>query len=89
MDPSSTDVDALFFNGRIVSMPRNRALKSKLLAFVAQRFEVGSTYVEAEVNEILSVLIDDHVALRRYLIDGRFLDRDNYGSYWRRPRTPG
>ena len=65
-------------------MPRNRALKAELLGFVVQRFEVGRTYYEFELNEILGNIYDDYVALRRYLIDGHFLQRNSGdGSYWR------
>ena len=65
-------------------MPRNRALKAELLGFVVQRFEVGRTYYEFEVNQILGNIYDDYVALRSYLIDGNFLQRNSgNGSYWR------
>ena len=53
-----------------------------VLDHLAQDFEPGRTYPEAEVNEILGGFHDDHAALRRYLVDEAFLAREG-GVYWR------
>jgi hypothetical protein len=53
-----------------------------LLDSIAQSFEPGRRYSEAEVNAILRTLHDDHAALRRYLVDEDFLSRED-GRYWR------
>jgi hypothetical protein len=49
---------------------------------LAQRFEPGRVYTEAEVNEALSEAHPDYAALRRYLVDDLFLSRED-GRYWR------
>lgn len=50
---------------------------------VAARFERGRMYKEKEVNEILKAFHDDHVTLRRFLIEHGLLDRNRDGSqYW-------
>jgi hypothetical protein len=49
---------------------------------VAQEFEPGRQYREAEVDEILKEVYDDHASLRRYLIDEGMLARES-GMYWR------
>jgi hypothetical protein len=69
-------------DGRITSMPAKRAKRLVLLDHVARQFEVGVHYSELEVNAVLREVYDDYVALRRYLIDEGFLDRD-HGEYWR------
>jgi hypothetical protein len=63
-------------------MPTRRAKRLVVLDHVAQSFELGVTYPEAQVNEILAGFHDDYAALRRYLVDEQFLSRDG-GVYWR------
>ena len=41
------------------------------------------SYQEAAVNEILKTLYDDHVTLRRYLVDEELMSRTPDGTYWR------
>ena len=69
-------------DGRITSMPAKRARRLLLLDWVAQAFEPGRQYPEAEVDGILREAHDDHAALRRYLVDEGFLSR-RAGFYWR------
>jgi hypothetical protein len=69
-------------DGRIVTMPAKRFRRLVLLNHVAQLFEVGVRYEEGEVNLRLRNLHEDYAALRRYLVDEGFLDRD-HGMYWR------
>jgi hypothetical protein len=69
-------------DGRLVTMPTKRAKRLVVLDHVAQSFELGVTYPEAQVNEILAGFHDDYAALRRYLVDEQFLSRDG-GVYWR------
>lgn len=47
-----------------------------VLEYVAGRFEPDRQYAEPEVNELLKSLHDDHVSLRRYLVDEGLLDRE-------------
>jgi hypothetical protein len=69
-------------DGRIVTMPAKRAKRRLLLDRVAQEFEPGRRYREAEVNAVLKTLCDDHAALRRYLVDEELMSRES-GVYWR------
>ena len=61
-----------------------------MLERIALEFEPGRRYDEKEVNVIVGAFFTDHAALRRYLVDEGFLDRD-HGEYWRarRPRRRG
>jgi len=70
-------------DGRITVMPARRAVRLLLLDRVAQAFEPGRRYKEPAVNEILKTLYDDHVTLRRYLVDEELMSRTPDGTYWR------
>jgi hypothetical protein len=70
-------------DGRITVLPARRAVRLLLLDEVAQAFEPGRRYDEAAVNEVLKALYDDHVTLRRYLVDEDLMSRTPDGTYWR------
>jgi hypothetical protein len=69
-------------DGRITTLPARRSRRLILLDYVAQLFDVGVRYSEADVNRKLRTLHDDYAALRRYLVDEGFLSRE-HGEYWR------
>jgi hypothetical protein len=71
-----------FDDGRLVSIPVQRAKRLVVLDFLAQQFDPGQRYPEREVNAILSKFYPDYAAVRRYLVDEEFLERSE-GSYWR------
>jgi hypothetical protein len=83
LSPSAQAVFRAFVkDGRIATMPAKRSKRLVLLDYVAGFFEIGVRYGEQDVNTILRTVFDDYVALRRYLVDEGFLDRDS-GEYWR------
>lgn len=71
--------------GHLSSFSRREKHKWVVLEEIAKRFEMGRTYHEKEINQILQDVYPDHVTLRRYLIDFGFLERKSDGSeYWLR-----
>ena len=78
--------------GRLRRLPSKPAKREVLLAHLAERFEPGERYTEAQVNEVLAEVAEggetDHVALRRYLVDYRLLAREA-GVYWRTASRSG
>jgi hypothetical protein len=81
--PGPTEVAALFRDGRLVDVPREGALRRQLLEMLVERFAEGRDYTEKDVGGVLSEVVDDVAAFRRYLVDHRLLERDNVGRYWR------
>jgi hypothetical protein len=71
-----------FRDGKLVYLPEKFGKRQIVLEEVAQAFEPGTRYAEAEVNMVLRDLYPDFAALRRYLIDSAFLSRGD-GFYWR------
>jgi hypothetical protein len=68
--------------GRVDALPARQSRRRMLLAEVAQAFEPGVRYPESAVNQVLAAIYPDYAALRRYLVDEEFMDRDG-GEYWR------
>jgi hypothetical protein len=81
-DDVPTVLRAFVRDGRITSIPAQHSKRLVLLDMLSQQFEPGRRYTEAQVNAVLQRWHDDHAALRRYLVDDGFLDRDA-GQYWR------
>jgi hypothetical protein len=71
-----------FRGGRLVSIPTQKSKQLVVLDRLAQEFDIGRRYKEREVNAVLRRYHDDFAALRRYLVDEAFLDREA-GEYWR------
>ena len=72
-----------FFSGEdLVEIPANRRKRSVILERLAQDFEPGIRYSEAEVSRHLEHYNPDYAALRRYLVEENLLSRAE-GVYWR------
>ncbi|WP_034265192.1 DUF2087 domain-containing protein [Actinospica robiniae] len=69
---------------RLTKLPelKNQERLLTVLEELAQSFEPGVRYPEAEVNLTLSGFHPDFAALRRYLVDSALLSRGD-GYYWR------
>ena len=74
-----------FFDGdRLTGIPASHSKRLVILDVLAQDFEPGIRYSEKQVNLILGKRFADTAALRRYLVDDGFLDREGGGGpYWR------
>jgi hypothetical protein len=73
---------AFFRDGRLLQIPTVRSKRLIVLDVLAQEFEPGRRYSETMVNLILGKFHEDVAALRRYLVDEEFMDREA-GEYWR------
>jgi len=73
---------AFFRDGRLTEIPAKESKRRVVLERIALEFEPGVRYDERTVNAIVGRFSLDHAALRRYLVDEGFLDRD-HGTYWR------
>jgi DNA-binding transcriptional ArsR family regulator len=68
------------------TIPASRKKRWSVLKWLAEKFEPGRRYREAEVNKLLQRHHWDSATLRRELIGYRMLDRDD-GLYWRLPES--
>ena len=69
-------------DGRLRSIPVKQSKLLIVLDHLAQSFEPGRRYPEAEVNKILEQFHPDYAALRRYLVENGFMTRED-NVYWR------
>jgi hypothetical protein len=81
-EDEETVLRTFFRAGRLTEIPVKESKRRIVLERVALEFEPGRRYDEREVNVIVGAFFNDYAALRRYLVDERFLDRD-HGVYWR------
>lgn len=81
--PEEIDLLGRFFSGgRLESIPSQRSKRRVVLERLAQEFEPGLRYEEADVNFRLQLFHADYAALRRHLVDEGLLSRAE-GVYWR------
>lgn len=73
-------------NGLVNQWPKKHTDKHLVLVYLADKFEVGRSYDEQEINDILKQwhTFSDWPLLRRELFEQGFLDRDLSGSDYRR-----
>jgi DNA-binding transcriptional ArsR family regulator len=72
-----------FLDGeRLKEIPASHAKRQVILEWLAGKFELGVTYPERQVNEIIGRHHPDYAALRRYLVDAGLMQRAD-GKYWR------
>jgi DNA-binding transcriptional ArsR family regulator len=67
---------------RLKDIPAQEKKRLVILRWLADQFEWGHVYSEAEVNAVLKRHHPDAAALRRYLVGARLMDRE-HGTYWR------
>jgi len=69
--------------GQIKQFPSREKKRLILLQEIIKSFQKGIIYTEKEVNALLKPRYNDHVLLRRYLVDYKLLGRKQDGSeYW-------
>ncbi len=77
----------LGIDGPLSTFPTREKRRLILLKHIVTRFRPDQIYNEKEVNAILSAVYEDHVMLRRLLVDYGLLSRRADGSEYRRTST--
>ena len=76
---------AFLVDGRLTTIPARERKRQVILRYLAENdFEEGRDYPEREVDQRLALRQRDVAALRRYLVDSGYLERQA-GVYRRRP----
>lgn len=74
-------------DGKITVLPKKQKNKIEIFEFIYAHLKSYSetyseTYTEKELNEKIKELYDDFATMRRYLVDYKFVIRDNYGQHY-------
>jgi len=78
-------VHAFIVDGRLTTIPARERKRQVILRYLAEHdFEVDRDYPEREVDQRLALRHRDVAALRRYLVDSGYMQRQT-GIYRRRP----
>ncbi|MGI8857559.1 MAG: metalloregulator ArsR/SmtB family transcription factor [Thermomicrobiales bacterium] len=76
-----------YFDGeRLKQIPVNRKKRAVILNWLAEQFETDARYPEKAVTEIIKRHHEDSATLRRELVGGGWMQREN-GIYWRTSDT--
>ncbi|MEO5921161.1 MAG: DUF2087 domain-containing protein [Pseudolysinimonas sp.] len=79
--PRPEGIDRFVRDGRIVNYPSSDADRLELLHWIGERvLAPGEIIDEHELNDRLHSYLDEHVLLRRYLVDYRVIDRNPDGT---------
>jgi hypothetical protein len=80
---TAPDLERYFVNGRLTDLAVDHTVKLRLAPLLARLLPDDRALTEAEVNELLKQVHDDHAYLRRMLVDFGQLTRDGSANYRR------
>ena len=73
-----------FKNDKLMMIPKKEKNKLLVLQIVLEMLKVKSLeFTEKELNEAIKEIYSDYSLIRRYLVDYKFLERDNYGRIYK------
>lgn len=82
-DPRQKVLQQFIQENRIKTIPARHQKRVLVLSWLADQFDWDVRYTEAEISERLKAYHPDYAALRRYLVDEGFMQRE-HGLYWRK-----
>lgn len=73
-----------FKNDKLMMIPKKEKNKILVLQIVLEMLKDKSLeFTEKELNEAIKEIYPDYSLIRRYLVDYKFLERDNYGRMYK------
>lgn len=69
-------INAFFEYGKLKSIPSQRKKERICLEEIAKTFEIGKSYEEKEVNEMIEGFFDDYCTIRRDMISEGIMKRE-------------
>lgn len=73
-----------FKNDKLMMIPKKEKNKILVLQIVLEMLKEKSLeFTEKELNEAIKEIYSDYSLIRRYLVDYKFLERDNYGRMYK------
>ena len=73
-----------FKNDKLMMIPKKEKNNLLVLQIVLEMLKAKSLeFTEKELNEAIKEIYSDYSLIRRYLVDYKFLERDNYGRIYK------
>ena len=73
-----------FKSDKLMMIPKKEKNKLLVLQIVLEMLKAKSLeFTEKELNEAIKEIYPDYSLIRRYLVDYKFLERDNYGRIYK------
>lgn len=73
-----------FKNNKLMTIPKKEKNKIPVLQIVLEMLKERSfEFTEKELNEAIKEIYPDYSLIRRYLVDYKFLERDNYEKMYK------
>ena len=73
-----------FKSDKLMMIPKKEKNKLLVLQIVLEMLKAKSLeFTERELNEAIKEIYSDYSLIRRYLVDYKFLERDNYGRIYK------
>ena len=73
-----------FKNNKLMTIPKKEKNKIPVLQIVLEMLKEKSLeFTEKELNETIKEIYPDFSLIRRYLVDYKFLEGDNYGRMYK------
>ena len=79
------EIKAKYFkDNKLMTIPKKEKNKIPVLQLVLEMLKEKSLeFTEKELNEAIKDIYPDYSLIRRYLVDYKFLERDNYGKMYK------
>ena len=76
-------------DGKFYVLPRKQKNRLEVFQYIYQHLQqYAQEFTEPELNERIEEVYEDFATMRRYLVDYKYLIRDNYGkSYQLNPQV--
>ncbi|MCL1990482.1 MAG: DUF2087 domain-containing protein [Defluviitaleaceae bacterium] len=78
------NLNKYFKDGKLLMIPKKQTVKLEIFAFFHHLFESDKSYHESEINNIIKEYYADYAIIRRYLVDYKFLNRDEAGIVYKK-----
>jgi hypothetical protein len=78
-----SDLERFFTNGRLTTLPEDASTRARIAHLLVRLLPMDRIMPEAEVNQRLNEVHDDHATMRRLMVDTGLLTRNGSSDYRR------
>ena len=83
------NIDKYFKDEKLIMIPKKLASKLEIFSFFYDLFDEDKSYSGQEINDIIKNYYPDYAIIRRYLVDYKFIGRDDFGKVYKKIKGKG